>query len=85
MDETLYNLDVVDRPTFIQFLALLHQDYLANNEGWENVTLASFLEAMTAYAIDIQGYYDNTNQNIDANTPTWKVFADILKGAKIYE
>jgi hypothetical protein len=40
---------------------------------------------MARYSEDIQGYYDNTNQNIDANTPSWKLFADILLGAKIYE
>ena len=85
MNEALYKINVVDRQTFIQFLSLLHEDYLSNQTDWENMTLESFLEAMVAYAKDIQGYYDNTKQLTDANIPTWKVFADILKGAKIYE
>lgn len=85
MDEALYKIEVVDRSTFIQFLSLLHEDYLSNRGEWENITLESFLEAIEAYTKDIQGVYDNTNQQIDADIPTWKVFADILKGAKIYE
>lgn len=85
MNETLYKINVVDRPTFVQFLSLLHEDYLSNKEDWENITLDTFLEALGAYAKDIQQVYNNTNQDIDANIPTWKVFSDILKGAKIYE
>ena len=83
--ETPYDIEVTDRQSFIKFLELLHADYLNNREEWENPDLDRFLEAMIAYAQDIQGYYTNTNQNVNAETPSWKVFADILKGAKIYE
>ena len=85
MDNALYELEVVDRQSFIKFLSLLHNSYQRNKADWENVDLDSFLEAMARYAQDIQGYYDNTNQKVDANTPSWKIFADILLGAKIYE
>lgn len=85
MDNALYEMEVVDRQSFIKFLSLLHKSYQRNKTDWENVDLDSFLEAMLRYSEDIQGYYDNTNQDIDANTPSWKVFADILLGAKIYE
>ncbi|WP_431217459.1 DUF7660 family protein [Puia sp. P3] len=44
-----------------------------------------FLEAMVRYTEDIQEYYDNTNQEVDADIPSWKVFADIFLGARIYE
>jgi len=81
----LYDFEVSDRHSFIKFLQLLHRDYLNNPAEWENATLENFLEAMASYSEDIQGYYNNTNQNINADTPSWKVFADILKGAKIYE
>ncbi|WP_439952032.1 DUF7660 family protein [Flavobacterium psychrotrophum] len=43
------------------------------------------MEALSTYANDIQGYYDNTNQNINADQPSWKTFSDIFRGAKIYE
>ena len=83
--DILYDIEVTDRQSFIKFMELLHEDYLKNQKEWENPNLNTFLEAMIAYAEDIQGYYDNTNQNVNADTPSWKVFTDILKGAKVYE
>ncbi|MEX6689347.1 hypothetical protein QTN47_17695 [Danxiaibacter flavus] len=83
--DTPYDIEVIDRQSFIKFLELLYQDFLNNQNEWENPNLERFLEAMIAYTQDIQGYYDNTNQTINADTPSWKVFADILKGTKIYE
>ena len=85
MSDTLDNIKVTDRHTFIKFLDLLHKDFLDNPESWENKTLPDFLEAMSAYTNDIQGYYDNTNQNKSADKPDWATFADIFSGAKIYE
>jgi hypothetical protein len=44
---------------------------------------------MTRYAEDIQGYYDyqekETGEHINADIPFWRTFADILRGARIYE
>jgi len=85
MDNKLYELKVTDRQSFIKFLDLLHQDLLQQPENWENKTLPDFLEALVAYTEDIQGYYDNTDANVDAEEAAWSTFADIFKGAKIYE
>ena len=85
MNEQLSNFKIADRQTFIRFLDLLRKDFLENRKEWQNKSIDDFLEAMTRYTEDIQGYYDNTNQNIDANKPSWEIFADILKVSKIYE
>ena len=85
MSDTLNNFKVTDRQTFIKFLDLLRKDFLDNPENWENLSLSDFLEAMSSYTEDIQGYYDNTNQNINSDNANWSTFADIFKGAKIYE
>ena len=79
------NQQVTDRQSFIKFLESLHQDFIDNGQEWESKTLDGFLEALSRYTVDIQGYYDNTNQNINADNASWQVFADIIKGAKIYE
>jgi hypothetical protein len=79
------DIEVTDRQSFINFLELLYLDYLENPTEWENSTLGNFLQAMAAYTEDIRGYYSNTNQNVNADEPSWRVFADILRGAKIYE
>jgi hypothetical protein len=83
--DTLHDFKVIDRQTFIKFLDLLRQFYLTNPDSWENKTLPDFLEALGAYTEDIQGYYDNMKMDVNANEPTWQTFADILKGATIYE
>jgi len=85
MKETLNDFEVTDRQTFIKFLELLRSDFLDNPESWENKTLPDFLEALRTYTLDIQGYYDNMKLNINADKPDWVTFADIFKGAKIYE
>jgi hypothetical protein len=76
---------IIDRQSFAEFLERLQQDFITNSHAWENKTIPDFLEAMGRYAEDIQGYYDNTNQNINADLASWKLFADIFEGAKIYE
>lgn len=73
------------RKDFIEAVEILRTDYNKNPENWENITIDDFLNAIARYTDDIQGYYDNTGQNIDANIPNWKIFADIMKGASIYE
>ena len=70
---------------FDKFLDLLFKDYKENPEKWENITLNDFLEALSAYSKNIDGYYKNFNIEYDFNKPTWKMFADILLGAKVYE
>lgn len=71
MSDTLNNFKVIDRQTFIKFLDLLRKDFLDNPENWENQSLPDFLEAMSSYTEDIQGYYDNTNQNINSDNANW--------------
>ncbi|MXN91883.1 hypothetical protein GR160_11680 [Flavobacterium sp. Sd200] len=85
MSTDLHSIEVKDRKSFARFLELLHEDLTKNPTEWENIKLTDFLEAMTRYTEDIQGYYDNTNQEINADEASWKVFADILMGSTIYE
>jgi len=85
MTDTVSNFKVTDRRTFIVFIDLLRQDLIDNPETWENKKLDDFLEAVSSYAEDIQGYYDNTKQNVNADEANWQTFADIFKGASIYE
>ncbi|WP_299190312.1 hypothetical protein [uncultured Aquimarina sp.] len=47
--------------------------------------MEDFLEAMIRYSDAVQQYYKNTNQDINADEAQWKVFADIIKGASMYE
>lgn len=70
---------------FTQFIDNLRADFIENKEQWENKTIEDYLEAVSRYIEDIDGYYKNTNQEIDLEKVDWKVFADILKGSSMYE
>ena len=85
MSNSLLTNDVTNRKSFIKFLEAFHQDLIDNGSKWENKTLEDFLEALSRYANDIQGYYDNKKENTNADVATWKVFSDMLQGAKVYE
>jgi glycine cleavage system protein P-like pyridoxal-binding family len=63
----------------------LRQDLIDNTESWENQNLNDFFQAIDSYAEDIQGYYDNNSIDTNADKTNWHRFADILKGATIYE
>jgi len=67
------------------FLGHLKKDFQSNKDDWENITLFDFLESLHAYTEDVDGYFKNMNIPFDREKPTWKVFAQILLGAKVYE
>ncbi len=73
-----------NKEDFINFLELLIQDLKRNSNEWENRSLETYLGAIASWTEDMDGYYQNnslpTPKNID-----WKVFAQILIAAKIYE
>jgi hypothetical protein len=79
------DLGVTDRQSFIAFLNRFSEDYKQNKSYWENGNIESFLDAMISCTEDAQGFYNNTNQKINADVASWKVFADILMGASMYE
>ena len=85
MNNQLSKFEVTDRKSFVTFLDLLRKDFSENPEEWENKSLEDFLDALSSYAEDIQGYYDNMKMNIDVDQPNWKTFAHIIMGARIYE
>ena len=76
---------VTDRASFIQFIDLLRKDFLTNPEKWENNNLDRFFAAISSYTSDIQGYCDNSKSGVNADEPNWQTFADIFKGATMYE
>ncbi len=78
-------IDVKDKKTFINFVKELKSDYENNNKQWSVNSIDGFIENIIAYAEDIEGYYKNMEFETSAEIPTWRIFAQILKGATIYE
>ncbi|MGI4885174.1 MAG: DUF7660 family protein [Janthinobacterium lividum] len=87
--DSLETSAIQNRPDFVSFLNRLLTDYQSNGEEWENQKLGDFLEALATYAADIDGFYQNISSvdkvAIDADVVSWRVFADMLRGATIYE
>jgi hypothetical protein len=52
--------------------------------GWTNADLPSFLEAMAAWSQDMDGFHADTGQN-PSKVPVWRMMADMLMGARLYE
>jgi hypothetical protein len=72
------------REDFVEFLVELRADFTCGNSGWLNADLPTFLDAMAAWAHDMEGYYRNTGQNPSELTP-WRIMADVLMAARNYE
>ena len=68
----------------IKFISALTKDLKENPDEWGNKDLPSYLEAMTAWMEDMDGYYENTNQELPKDI-NWKVISDILMAARVYE
>ncbi len=75
---------IESKEDFISFIHLLVKDLECNSEKWENKSLASYLEAAASWTEDMEGYYINYQLPVPQNVD-WKVFANILMAAKMYE
>jgi len=67
-----------------EFVLALLKDFRDNQDSWENQDLPSFLEAMSAWIEDMDGFYANQGKEIQTDIP-WHIFADILFASRVYE
>ncbi|WP_339135913.1 MAG: hypothetical protein WGN25_19215 [Candidatus Electrothrix sp. GW3-4] len=77
--------NIKTREDFVRFLRFLYHTYLHERSTWENETLENFLEALTWYTEDLPGSLQRNGEDINADTPSWQLFADMLIGATLYE
>jgi len=76
--------DVVTSDDLARFISQLAEQADAGYCDWENPTLPRFLEAMAAWAEDIESYY--RLHGIDMSQESkWRLFADLLMAATMYE
>ncbi|MGN5955886.1 DUF7660 family protein [Sphingobacterium lactis] len=59
---------------FLKFISLLRENLEDNSNEWENNDLESFLTGLEGYCIDYDG-----------DDPSWRVFAELLLAARVYE
>lgn len=75
---------VKTRADLVKFLAELNSDLKNHRENWENSTLESYIEALSAWVEDCDGYYLNQRKSVPEN-PSWKFLAEMMLAAKYYE
>ncbi len=76
--------DIKTKEDFVKFVAVLVRELKTNPNNWENKTLGDYLEALQSWTEDIEGYYLNNNLPVPENV-SWKIFADMLIAATMYE
>jgi hypothetical protein len=75
---------VHNRESFVAFASKLSADWKNDSESWENRDLGAYLEAVAAWVEDMDGYYLNQGLPVPEHV-NWKVLADILMAARVYE
>jgi hypothetical protein len=79
-----YAKKITSRDEFQYFTECLIQDYLQNNSEWENRSLIDYLTGLGKFTMDMDGYYKNMDEKVDANISTWRIMAEILLAASVY-
>jgi len=75
---------IESREQFIAFVERLAKESESQSVSWENATLPAFLSAMAVWTADMDGYFRNSGQPVP-DVPTWRLFAQILAAARVYE
>ncbi len=73
------------RADFVSFLPVLLRNLRDHPEEWTNDSLERFLEGMLGFVEGMDGYYANIGVAVDTETPGWRVVADSLLAARVYE
>ena len=78
-------IDEIDnKEDFVDFVKLLVSNLKDNPEEWANINLSDYLESISSWTEDMEGYYQNNDIPIPKSI-NWKAFANILVAAKMYE
>lgn len=76
---------IVSRADFVKFVEYLNEDYQKNSGEWSNRTLDEFFGGLSGFAKDIAGYYRNMGESVDVEQITWRIAAEMLLAATVYE
>jgi hypothetical protein len=73
------------RRDLVHFIYALQDDLEQHPEAWENQDLHTFLGAFARFLDDAHGYYRNAKLELDADVPSWRLVADCLQAASVYD
>ena len=73
------------RDDLVRFVDALQADLERHPEAWDNRDLHTYLGALAAFLNDAHGYYRNAELDVDADAPSWRLLADALQAASVYD
>ena len=76
---------ISSKEEFDFFLQCLIKDYEDNRDEWENTDLLNYLVGLSGYVSRMEGYYQNIEEKIDIDSITWRIAAEMLIAASVYE
>ena len=81
------SINIQTRQRLIALVGLLAEEVKSNPNAWENKSLGDYLDAMASWLEDMDGYYSNTRKlsEEEVSSVNWRVFADALMAARMYE
>ena len=68
-----------------ELAAFIRKMSAEDTSKWDNSDLGRFLEALSAWVDDCDGYYANIGSMNNPDSASWQILADALQAAKIYE
>lgn len=83
MDITEKLNSIKTKADFVSFVELLSEDLRGNIGEWENKMLPEFLEAISSWTEDMEGYHTN-NDLPESGHVNCKAFAGILVAARYW-
>jgi hypothetical protein len=76
---------VNSRSDLVCFIYALLTNLEKHPEDFENRDLRDYLGALARFLNDAHGYYHNLELNVNADVPSWRLFADCLRAARVYD
>jgi hypothetical protein len=73
------------RQDLAEFIQALLRDLETNQQEWGNSQLERYLDALAAWAKDMDGYFRNIHGHPAPEQPTWRLIGRMLMVARIYE
>lgn len=77
--------NVSNQKELAEFVANLAIECAQNGHEWTNGDLSSFLEALSSWIAEMDGYYENSGQPYDERQISWRKVADMLFASTMYE
>ena len=75
---------VASREDFVALVQRLGDDHRFRRHEWENRDLAAFLDAMAAWAADMDAWFAARGEQAP-DGPSWNLLASMLVAAKSYD